>query len=172
MRMTDLELLNEAAEHYKIEKKFLFSLAKFESDMNPFAVRYEKGYRWLYNPERMAKRHKVTTETMTALQSMSWGLLQVMGANLYDVGGADYFDHMPQELGETGVNLAIGCQIINRIKKRYERPNYIYSVYNRGHLKIMPGGDFHNQENVDGFMFIYVDMPEYYEDILKYLTRL
>jgi hypothetical protein len=150
-------------------------MAMLESRFNRYACRYEPGYQWLYKPEMFAKRIKCTLDTMIAMQSTSYGLMQVMGAYLYEVGGPDHYDTWPTELIDPEINLEISCKILQKIHKKYKNPLDIYACYkwrNGGSVRRKNLGQYLNQKNVDHFADCYNEMPRDYGKMIKHVSRL
>lgn len=74
----------------------LMGLCEQESSYDAFAVRLENGYYLRYvktNPD-----FKLHTEVDKVLLSTSWGLTQIMGANLHALGLFDNVESIPQAL--------------------------------------------------------------------------
>jgi len=68
-----------------ITPELVVAIAHTESGLNPYAVRYEPKYRWLYRPDEV-KPEDCSIETEKILQKTSWGVMQVMGAVAREYG--------------------------------------------------------------------------------------
>ena len=129
-----------------------------ESRGNPWAQRYEPGYKWLYKHRQIAEllEPRISVETMEVAQKTSYGLCQVMGAVAYENGFRGY----PGELFEIQRNLLLGATIIGHLEKRYGDWEEVAAVYNggTGALHRNAAGMFPNQRYVD-------DVLRYYREI-------
>lgn len=171
MRLTDLNLIVDAAEYFKIDPRFLFALIKCESNFECYACRYEPNYEWLHQPELIAKKLSSTIETHIAQQRTSWGLMQVMGANLYYIGGGEHFDTWPAELVEPELNLEIGCKMLLKLKKKWRYSLDLYAAYNAGSVRKDRDGEYINKTAVDRFAKEFVSLPKTPDSIVQQLTR-
>ena len=57
-----------------------------ESGADPHAIRYEPGWKYLYNTDKFAKKCRITEATESVLQSCSLGLMQDMGTVARELG--------------------------------------------------------------------------------------
>lgn len=100
----------------------LLALVEVESRGNPWAIRYEPSYRWLWDlhhkapfqgqgayadPTRFPSLLPCSPATEWAAQKTSWGLLQVMGAVARERGFRGPF---LSALCEPWVGLELGCR--------------------------------------------------------------
>lgn len=117
-----------------------------ESQWNPFAIRYEPNYRYLYQTESFAKipLNNLSTEMMT--QRMSWGLAQIMGGLAREQG----HQGLMGELLDPETNLKHLCIRIRDLRKISALPDDIFAMYNGGPAAIhKSGGKYSNQVYVD-----------------------
>lgn len=83
----DLEIAADMlADDYRLDPRVIMAVVRVESAGNPLAVRYEPDYRYLVSPDVWAKRLGLSTATETAMQRMSFGVMQVMGAVAREYG--------------------------------------------------------------------------------------
>jgi hypothetical protein len=149
-----LKLIIDKSKEYGIEKKFLIALVKTESNFNPYAVRYEKDYKWIYSYKECAEIVGCTIDTMINMQKCSWGLSQLMGANYYELQGKNWATVLliPE------INLKFCCEHLRRIienqKLDIENVCDIYAAYNAGSIR-KKGEEYINKKNVDRFFKIY-----------------
>lgn len=119
-----------------------------ESNFDPFALRYESSYNFLYQTEKCAKAAKVSLSTEIATQKISWGLAQVMGALAREQG----FTGGMAELTDPELNIRHLFIRLRHLKSGLATlsPDVIFAGYNGG-----PGmmrkihGVFQNQKYVD-----------------------
>jgi len=120
------------AEQAGLDPALVCALIEIESGWNPWAVRYEPGYRWLYphelvtlDPAVPAEKKLIqeimdergwpgTPETETTLQRFSLGPMQAMGATMRERG---YNGWLPQ-LCDPEVNLEWGLKHLLWLKGR------------------------------------------------------
>jgi len=143
------DLIKENADKYKIDKDIISAIISTESGFDINSVRYEQDYRWIYKLEDTTKLVGCTKETMLMMQKTSWGLMQLMGAVYYELGGSNW----ATILLSPGVNLKFACEHLANLIKRYSlsNPADIYAAYNAGSIKKMKSGEYVNQNNVDRF---------------------
>ena len=117
--MNELELLaREAATKYGLDPRLICALCQVESRWNPWAVRHEPRYRWLWaltyedypmEPHFQSEELHLpgyTAITEQILQRTSWGLMQIMGAVARERGFRDWLTG----LCDPAVNLEWGCR--------------------------------------------------------------
>jgi len=147
------ESLKDSIEKSSIEfglsKRLIFAVIMTESGGNTNVMRFENGYKWLFRVKDMAKKagFGCTDKTMEVMQSCSFGLMQVMGANYYINGGQGWCSEML--IPEKGIYY--GCKILKSITKKHKNHADTYAVYNAGSL-IKREGNYKNQENVNNFL--------------------
>jgi len=78
----------------EVRRAFAFHdlIANVESDSNQFAMRFEKRFfdelkRGIYDVSEVAKLNKCSVDTAYAICSISWGLYQILGWNIYYLCG-------------------------------------------------------------------------------------
>lgn len=134
MNLTKTQLIDEVrpiARDYHIDPLLVCAIVEVESDRNPWAMRYEPNYRWLFNVKDFARHHGVSQATEHAAQVTSWGLMQLMGAVARERGfGARYLS----ELCVVGRNLSYGCLHLSWLvnSKGYTETDDLISAYNQG----------------------------------------
>lgn len=145
-------LIIKKAEKYQIEENLLRAIVLLESGGNPYAMRAEPSYPWLYKVIQLSKELKCTGPTMRQMQSTSWGLMQIMGAVAYELG----FKGWGSELCNPEINLEYGCRFLKQKIVKYG-PNVfdIYAAYNAGSVRMMTKDQYKNQANVTQFRNIY-----------------
>jgi hypothetical protein len=114
------------------------AICQQESSMNPWALRYEPTYRWLYGDQLKM------TPTERHAQMCSWGLMQVMGALARELG---FQEDMPKLCVPT-VNIDYGCKQLRRLYDKYFNWVDVIAAYNAGSPRRI-GSLYVNQSYVD-----------------------
>lgn len=125
------------AAELNIPQALLFAIVEVESTNNECAIRYEPGYRWLWNATtNRAHRGEgpppspvrgMTDATELWSQQASWGPMQIMGATARELGFRDW----PSKLcGEPGVEY--GAKYLRRKYDRYHSWEKAIEAYNAG----------------------------------------
>lgn len=98
-------LARQKAQKYGLDGDLVCSLVEQESNWNPWAVRYEKGFFNNYIVPIIDSHHLSSTESV--MRATSWGLMQVMGevAREYGFGGT-----FLSELCDPDMGLEYGCK--------------------------------------------------------------
>lgn len=129
-----------------IDPMLITAICLQESGGNPLAVRYEPDYRWIDLDRR--RPASCTGDTERVLQSMSWGLMQIMGATARSCG----FDRWLTELLDPEVNMYWACYHIERLAGRYTAESDLIAAYNAGSVRRKPSGELVNQQYVDAVL--------------------
>lgn len=141
--------IQKYCDQYRLDPLLIRAIIETESGYNPMAVAFEPNFKWLYSDKELSGILGCTRDTMRAIQSISYGLMQVMGSVCYEYG----FREWPGHLFNIDLNLRYGCQHVKNImmRKKLTGAQEIYDVYNSG--RVDP--DDSNQGNVRRFMKIY-----------------
>jgi hypothetical protein len=124
---------------------YAYGVCMAESNLNPYAVRYEPNFKWLWKP-REVKPAGCSMDTETALQRTSIGLMQVMGAVYREMG---YKGWLTEILASPKVQLTYGCDFLFRKIKKYGLEAGI-CAYNSGSPRYLEDGKtFVNQYYLD-----------------------
>lgn len=140
--------IHHAAKKHNFDPYLVGALVMQESAGDAMAVRYEAGYRWLYQPEIFARANKITIATEEVLQACSWGLMQCMGANFRQLG---YSGPLPAVV-DIETNLDFGLRFLTGLAKRYDKHGIdaVIAAYNAGSpRRAADGKSFVNQSYVD-----------------------
>ena len=116
------------SEKYRLPPEIVYGIVQVESSFNQQATRYEPNYRWLYHPERFVSAHH-SIHTEIEGQKTSYGLMQVMGAVLRELGYSGYF---PGILDHYEVQLEYGCRYLKKLINKHGVEGGV-EAYNAGH---------------------------------------
>jgi soluble lytic murein transglycosylase-like protein len=130
--------IQQVADEQSLPFALLKAVCAVESSFNPYAIRYEPGYRWLVGTEA------TLTATERTAQMMSWGLLQVMGAVAREHGFTESLPMLCIPL----VGLRYGGLHLAKYKARYGTWVDTIASYNAGAPRLIQG-KYVNQDYVD-----------------------
>jgi soluble lytic murein transglycosylase-like protein len=117
-----------AAKEHGFNPRLIYAICMKESSMDPWAMRFEPGWRWWLAPAKWARRVRVTTRTEEIAQQCSWGLMQIMGTVARERG---FTGDIPQ-LCDVKTNLKYGCLQVKHLFARYSDVRHVLSAYNTG----------------------------------------
>lgn len=126
--MINLDFFEIHCERFNIDYRLVYAIAVVESSLNPNAVRFEPGWKYLLDVESYAKRLHITASTEEILQKCSWGLMQVMGSVARELG----FELELNQLSNPYFNLEIGCKKLLQLQSKYSEVEDVISAYNQG----------------------------------------
>lgn len=126
----------------------ILGIIKVESNYNPLAIRFEKNYRSFFRIPFFAETQGIDTITEQVMQAISWGLMQLMGANARALG---YNGFLP-ELSDPETGLMWGMKFFKGLTKRYDLLEDQLAAYNHGHVERDSNGRYINQVYVDDVM--------------------
>lgn len=147
-----IELIKKVSATVGVDPVLLQAIATVESSLIPEAVKYEPLYRWHHEPMTWALKVRQSVpgyseDTERALQSFSFGLVQVMGAVMREQG---FSGHLQTVLGNPEICLEYGARHLKKFLTRYKgNVNDAICAYNRGSVKKLPSGEYANQKYVD-----------------------
>jgi soluble lytic murein transglycosylase-like protein len=142
-----------------LDPNILKSIVTQESNYNPYAIRYEPSYAYLYAVPHYAQFLNISQDTEITTQKISWGLGQLMGAVAREQG---HVGPMGQ-LFEVETNIKIMIVLIKKMQSRgYEELGEIFSCYNGGVGAVlkMKDGIYPNQGYVDSCMSHYKKLKQ------------
>jgi soluble lytic murein transglycosylase-like protein len=144
-----IEELRNYVEHYAVafnlKPELIQAIILRESDNNQYAMRYEPNWQYLTSVKRFAGLTGTTEDTERMGQSISWGLMQVMGTCAREMGFVGSFP----ELCVIETNLYYGCLKLSQLLKKYENLKDAISAYNSGCPVKKLDGSYKNQGYVD-----------------------
>ena len=133
------------ASDFNIDHDLVYSIINVESGWNPYAMRFEPNYKWLYEYRVYAGLLNITEQTEETLQKMSYGLFQLMGALCREYG----FKEELVKLCDPEINLKYGCMHLKKLINKYSNEQDVIAAYNAGTPRKTEGGLFYNQKYVD-----------------------
>jgi soluble lytic murein transglycosylase-like protein len=135
------------ADKQGLDRDFVSAIISAESSWNPWVVRHEPLYTYLYCPRECASKFGIPSATTeTFMQKTSFGLMQVMGAVAREAG----FDRWLTELLQPEIGLQYGCMHLKKQLARYGGDEMKAAAsYNHGSAQMTSGRLFVNQWYVD-----------------------
>jgi soluble lytic murein transglycosylase-like protein len=143
---------------YAIPRQLLAALMQVESGGDPWATRFEPGYRWLWDvredrpykgaPESIPAPRFVSGETELMQQRTSWGLLQVMGATARELG---YRGRFLAHLCDPEFGMEYGCRYIQTLHSRFGTQGWeaVTAAYNAGSPRRASSGAWVNAQYIE-----------------------
>lgn len=145
-------MVNAKANTYNIDPKIIAATILTESFNNPWIPRFEPAYKWLYYPRILAEKFGCALETMEMMQRTSWGLMHVMGATFYELGGDKEIIPFPTIMINSEDGIEYGSRYLKKLQQKYgDDPSTLAAAYNAGSPRLTKGGLFVNQRHVDRF---------------------
>ena len=140
-----VQMVEQAAHVHELDPNLVKSIITVESNWNPKVSRFEPGWTYFHFPREWASRLGITAKTEETLQSMSIGLMQIMGAVAREVGFTGNLSDLffPRE------NLIYGCRKLKRLTQKYGDESDVISSYNQGSPRKTEGGQYRNMLYVD-----------------------
>lgn len=145
------EQIKTAAQQAGIESELLTAIVCQESRGDPFAMRYEDAWKYLCTPDKYAPQLRITHDTEERLQMFSYGLCQLMGSLLRELG---FTGPLPKAL-EPSINLSYGAKKLGLLLDKYQAIPDAVSSYNQGNNRRDAQGKFQNQSYVDSVLGFY-----------------
>lgn len=139
-------LIKNLASFNGVDQNLAVAIAEVESHFNELAARFEANWKYAYNVDGFAKPLNISADTERIFQMTSWGMMQVMGTRLRELGLRGNLLEIPRH-PELGVRF--GCLCLRDIMKKYSKLEDIISAYNAGTPKILPDGRYYNQTYVN-----------------------
>jgi len=143
--------IRKIASKVGVEPALFEAICRAESNLDPYAVRFEPAWRYHHFPREWASRLNISVETERVLQACSWGLPQVMGSVAREYG----FQDSLVRLTEPELCLYYGAKHLKKFMEKYGDDAEAVSAYNQGSNRKTEGGMFLNQTYVDRVFRIY-----------------
>lgn len=143
--MKDLkEQIKRVATKNDLDPKLVQAICHIESNMNPWAARFEPKWRYFFKITEFSKQNKITFETEKIQQATSWGLLQIVGSVSREVG----YSGPLTKLCDPEIGLQYGCLKLKDLIVKYEKIEEAIASYNAGSPRYKDE-EFVNQIYVD-----------------------
>lgn len=151
-----IELITKEAKITSIDPKLIYGFVSTESTFDPKAVKYEPTYIWLESPPLYARQSGISTDTEIVLQKISWGLMQLMGANsrTYGLVGSLF------QMLDPAVGLHYACIHLAKLLKKYTSLDDVIAAYNKGSPIKKDDGTYVNQAYVDKVKLAMQNAPD------------
>lgn len=144
------DLIQKLSKDFSIEPKWIKAIITQESAWNPYAIRFEPNYIYLFKPEIFAKKAGFTLDTETISQKISWGLGQIMGALAREQG----FKGAMPELLKPEINILHICIRLKNLKVKFSKAEDVFAAYNGGFGAVKKINDeYKNQKYVDSILY-------------------
>lgn len=139
------DIIEDVADAENVPATILAAIIQTESSGNRFAIRFEPGYKYLFQTRENAQDNRITEATETVMQMTSFGLTQVMGAVARELGlkGPIF------QLLEPQVNITYCAKLLKRLAKKYTQKDDLIAAYNAGSAIKGMDGRYKNQTYVD-----------------------
>lgn len=137
-------VLSQAANKYGLDHNLVLAIVAHETNGMNFKTRYEPSWKYLYLAKEHAENLNISIETETIMQSMSWGLMQIMGSVAREHG---FEDDLPK-LTDPLLGLDYGCQHLKHKLDVYNcHETDAISAYNAGKVIKETDGTYSNQSS-------------------------
>ncbi len=130
---------------FKVDSTVFAAIISVESSWRTYAFRYEPGFYYTENVEKMARAHGITEASERVLQKSSFGLSQIMGGTARSIG----YRGTLTALFQPETNLEWGLKYFAFNAKRYTQVTDMIAAYNAGSAKKDIAGKYFNQDYVD-----------------------
>jgi len=138
-------IIEDVSDEQNVPKNLLAAIIQTESSNNKWAVRFEPHYKWLYKTKENAAANGITEATETVFQMTSFGLCQLMGALLRELGlKGPIFQAFDEK-----TNIEYAAKFLKRLASKYKERDDIIAAYNAGSPIKNLNGVYKNQQYVD-----------------------
>ena len=137
-------IICDVSSRMNIDSALVASVVMTESAGNPWASRYEPGWKYIFKSSEFARSINSSVATEQMLQSTSFGLMQVMGTVARERGHKGWLT----ELCDPKIGLEFGILHLKaKIKQFGDEPGI--AAYNSGTPRKNDDGTLVNQDYVD-----------------------
>jgi soluble lytic murein transglycosylase-like protein len=147
--MTSVEIkqvIKEVSGKEGVDPDLLLAICTVESSLDPYAVRYGPAYKWLVSPREWASQMRLSVVTEGVLQKTSYGLAQIMGAVMRELG---FSGKLQTCLVDPAIPLSYSAKHLKNYLRRYGSEVEAIASYNAGSPRKTKGGMWENQTYVD-----------------------
>ena len=139
------QMATEEALAQAVDPDLVAAIVTVESSWRPEASRYEPNWKYLFFVKEWSEKTGVAYEEELAHQTMSLGLMQIMGSVARELG----YDKRLCQLFEPRWNLRFGVMKLKTLLNKYPSETDVISSYNQGSPRKTAGGHYQNQAYVD-----------------------
>ena len=143
-------IIASKAADFNLDPLLVASIIWQESKGQIYATRFEPKYKWLYEVDKFT-HYLNSRATEVALQSCSYGLMQIMGAVVRELGYTDYL----AKIYRPDINIYYGCMYLDKLRKRWPDRRDFVAAYNGGSPRKINGK-------------LEDDLQDYVDSVLKY----
>ncbi len=146
---SEIKLIKKYSKEFNLNPILITAMCLHESYGESYIVRFEPMWRYHTEVAVFARANKISKETESVLQAMSFGLMQIMGGTAREMG----YNGLLTMLVKPELSLYYGCKYFARKKQIYKNsvPDAL-AAYNAGIAKQDKTGKFVNQKYVDHVM--------------------
>lgn len=138
-------IIDEKSKRFDVDTALIKAIITVESGGNPWAARYEPGWKYLFKADQYAKQLRISLHTEIALQSCSFGLMQTMGSVARELG----FKEEIQKLCIPEYSIHYGTMKLRSLIDKYPEHMDVVASYNAGSPRKDVNGVYSNQTYVD-----------------------
>lgn len=139
-------IIEDAAKKHELDANLIRAIIMQESSGNPWAMRIEPKWKYFVFVRTSAENLRISFDTETACQAISWGLMQIMGSVARELG---YKDHLAKLLDPV-LGIEWGCKKLKSQLVRYGNEDDAIAAYNAGSVIKTQGGQYVNMGYHDG----------------------
>lgn len=122
------DIILNASLKFEVPGAWIRAIITQESAWDKNAMRYEAGFKYILDAPKFAKINRITAETEVQCQKFSWGLGQLMGGLLREMGHTRPLC----EVLDPNLNIQFIAQRIQYLKKCSKVEDDIFAMYNGG----------------------------------------
>lgn len=148
-----MPIIRKVCKQSNVDAELLAAIIEHESVWDPYAVRFEEFAQNRTIPTQYAKDNNISISTERTLERFSWGLAQMMGYTLRDLGYRGPLTAMV----EAERNITWAVKLLSRIYMQHPLTNDIIASWNHGSPERGKDGKYVGkvQEYVDKVLTIY-----------------
>lgn len=144
------KIIVDAAKFSGVDPMLALAITEVESAGDPYAIRFEPGWKYHYNVDNFAKLCRISHDTEQMLQACSFGLMQVMGTVARELGHEESL----LKLTDARTGAKFGCIKLARLFKTLKSVDDVIAAYNAG-SPIKRDQKYINQGYVDKVRTLY-----------------
>ncbi len=138
-------ILEKVAVEYRLDPNLMRALIQVESAGRTHAMRYEPNWKYLYHVVDLAELNHITAHTEEQLQKFSYGLCQMMGSVIRELG----FRGMLTECLNPEILLPLMAKKLRILSDKYGSESDVIVSWNAGSPIRTPAGTYINERYHD-----------------------